>query len=46
MGYNEGADLLPSNADGSTVYADVDYVDTWKEMEKLVEAGLCKSIGI
>lgn len=27
-------------------YADVDYVDTWKSMEKLVKNGLTKAIGL
>lgn len=31
---------------GKTLNADVDYVDTWKAMEKLVETGRVRSIGI
>lgn len=46
MAYKEGADLFPKNDDSTTAYSDVDYVDTWKEMEKLVEDGLVKSIGL
>lgn len=41
----EGGDLFPEK-DGKTLYSDVDYVDTWKEMEKLVQQGLTKSIGV
>ena len=46
MGYKEGADLFPKDANGKTLYSDADYVDTWVAMEKLVEEGLCKSIGL
>lgn len=46
MGYKEGDELFPSDANGKTAYSDVDYVDTWKAMEKLVELGLAKSVGI
>lgn len=46
MGYKEDNGLFPADADGKTLYSDVDYIDTWKEMEKLVSAGLCKSIGV
>lgn len=46
MGYKEGGALFPSGADGKIEYSEVDYVDTWKEMEKLVDAGLVKSIGV
>ncbi|XP_017484484.1 PREDICTED: aldose reductase-like isoform X2 [Rhagoletis zephyria] len=46
MGYKEGGPLFPNDDLGKIAYSDVDYVDTWKEMEKLVEAGLVKSIGV
>ncbi|XP_070558016.1 aldo-keto reductase family 1 member B1-like isoform X3 [Ptychodera flava] len=38
---------LPTNEKGELrIDVDVDYVDTWKEMEKLVDEGLAKSIGV
>ena len=46
MAYQEDGPLFPKDDKDNTLYSDVDYVDTWKEMEKLVEAGLTKSIGI
>ncbi|XP_049312944.1 aldo-keto reductase family 1 member B1 isoform X2 [Bactrocera dorsalis] len=46
MGYKEGGALFPNDDIGKVQHSDVDYVDTWKAMEKLVEAGLVKSIGI
>lgn len=44
--YREPEDLLPKNQDGNLVFSDVDYIDTWKAMEKLVDLGLTKSIGV
>jgi len=44
--FQEGETNFPADADGKTLFSDVDYVDTWPEMEKLVEAGLVKSIGV
>jgi len=32
--------------DGDDIYSDVDYMVTWKEMEKLVGEGLVRSIGV
>jgi len=44
--YREPEDLTPKGADGNVVFTDVDYLDTWKSMEKLVDLGLVKSIGV
>jgi len=41
----EGGPLSPQK-DGKKLYSDADYLDTWKEMEKLVDQGLTKSIGL
>ena len=41
----EDGELFPEK-DGKVLYSDVDYVDTWKEMEKLVDKGYTKSIGV
>lgn len=39
-------DQWPRNSDGSRALNNVDYVETWKAMERLVETGLVKSIGV
>lgn len=47
VAYKEGDGLFPMGPDGKTfIFSDADYVDTWKAMEKLVEAGLVKNIGL
>uniref|UniRef100_A0A1A9Z6U4 NADP-dependent oxidoreductase domain-containing protein n=1 Tax=Glossina pallidipes TaxID=7398 RepID=A0A1A9Z6U4_GLOPL len=46
MGYQEGGDLIPRDACGKVKFSDVDFVDTWQAMEKLVEGGVTKSIGL
>jgi len=46
IGLNRGADNFPKNEDGSLQYSDDDYVDTWGAMEKCVDGGLIKSIGL
>jgi len=38
--------LFPPQDDPTSWYSDVDYVDTWKGMEKLVDEGLVKHIGM
>lgn len=44
--YKEDGDLFPRDAAGNIEFSSVDYLDTWRELEKLVDAGLAKSIGI
>lgn len=39
-------EFWPLNEDGQHDHADVDYLDTWAAMEKLVELGLVRSIGV
>lgn len=41
-----GDDIFPQNPDGSLQYDYTEYKDTWKAMEKLVEKGLTKAIGL
>lgn len=42
----EGDSLFPQDDKLHPVYSYVDFVDTWKAMEKCVDDGLTKSIGI
>lgn len=39
-------DGTPTDAEGNLIFSDVDYVDTWKAMEDLMEKGLTRSIGV
>ena len=41
-----GPDNFPRGEDGTLLYSDIHYKETWKEMEKAVDEGLIKSIGI
>lgn len=44
--YAEDGDLFPKDSNDKIKFSDVDYLDTYKAMEKLVDEGLTKSIGI
>lgn len=44
--YAEEGDLFPKDANDKIKFSDVDYLDTYKAMEKLVDEGLTKSIGV
>ena len=44
--YREPEDLNPKDKDGNLAFTDVDYLDTWKAMEKLVDLGIVRSIGV
>lgn len=44
--FERGGELFPKNPDSKMRYADTPFTDTWKEMEKLVEEGLCRHIGL
>jgi aldehyde reductase len=47
MSYLEDGDnFFPKDANGEFIDGNVDYIDTWKAMEKLVDAGLTRSIGV
>ncbi|XP_069780356.1 aldo-keto reductase family 1 member A1-A isoform X2 [Narcine bancroftii] len=46
MGFERGDVMIPKNEDGTVRYADTDYKDTWKAMEKLLEMGLVKALGL
>ncbi|XP_055625147.1 1,5-anhydro-D-fructose reductase-like [Toxorhynchites rutilus septentrionalis] len=45
QGY-EYTDMNPTDSDGNALFSDVDYVETWKAMETLVEAGKVRSLGL
>lgn len=46
MGYAEGEGKFPEDDNKKMKMSDVDYLDTWKGMEGVKQAGLTKSIGV
>lgn len=46
MAYKDGCELYPKDEQGKIIFSNVDYTDTWKAMEELVDDGLCLNIGL
>lgn len=47
MGYKEGGEIFPKDADGNMIWSDVDYLDTWKGMEEVFKStGKIRSLGL
>lgn len=46
MAFERGVELMPRRPDGTVRYADTHYLDTWAAMERLVDKGLVKAIGL
>ncbi|KAJ5489513.1 oxidoreductase [Penicillium diatomitis] len=46
VAFKRGDEMFPKDKDGDTVTDDIDYVDTYKAMEKLLKTGKVKAIGI
>lgn len=44
--FQEPENLMPKDSEGNLSFSDVDYVETYKAMEKLVDLGLVRSIGV
>nr|XP_022326992.1 aldose reductase-related protein 1-like isoform X2 [Crassostrea virginica] len=46
FGFEDGDEWFPMGKDGKARFSDHDYLDVWKGMEKLVDEGLVKAIGL
>jgi len=46
IGLQSGENNFPKDDAGNLLYSEVDYLDSWAEMEKCVDEGLIKSIGL
>ncbi|XP_071952620.1 aldo-keto reductase family 1 member A1-like isoform X2 [Antedon mediterranea] len=46
ISFQNGGSFFPYDSDNNIMYADVHYKDTWNAMEKLVDEGLVKAIGV
>ena len=44
--FKPGGDLIPKDSNGKIQTDDVDFVDTWKALEKVYKSGKAKAIGI
>ena len=46
VSFKPGDNKFPKDSDGKAIVDSTDFTETWKEMEKMVKNGKCKSIGI
>ena len=46
MGFKDGMDPFPKDKNGTIIFSDVDYLETWAGLEEAKHMGLVKSIGI
>ncbi|XP_056280819.1 aldo-keto reductase family 1 member B1 [Pseudoliparis swirei] len=46
MGFKAGIGLFPLDSNGETISDDTYFLETWEEMEELMDAGLVKAIGV
>ncbi|ORX85296.1 Aldo/keto reductase [Basidiobolus meristosporus CBS 931.73] len=46
VAFKSGKETFPKGDDGKAYVVDTDYVDTWKAMEKLLDTGKVKNIGV
>ena len=46
IGWQRGDAIFPKDDQGNLVYSETSYMESWPELEKCVDEGLVKSIGI
>ena len=46
LAWQAGGDKFPKDASGNPILVDTHYKETWPELEKCVDEGLVKSIGM
>lgn len=46
LGYQEDGELFPKDSQGNVLFSDVDYLESWHELENFVGQGKVKSIGL
>ena len=45
-GYQEDGEFFPKDSQGNVLFSDVDYLESWHELENFVNQGKVKSIGL